>query len=212
VSRIVAVTPQLSDAVLSVGATLARHVADGHDVMAVSVFGRQGREPDTRAADTLGLAGVVHLAVDPAPARGYDDDATAPYDGLHAGDDAPKVAGAVMAVALAQLQPDLILAPLGLSGHVDHLVVQSALDELGLPRLRWVDLPFALHRTPGATLGAGDVIVVPVAEHLETKLAAAGHYGADLERLARHAAEEGARRGLDGPAEVLVRRPAPDAP
>lgn len=206
-TTIVAVTPTLADAVQSAGATLARHAAEGHAVVVVAVFTSDGDPADAEAAAALGIAGVVHLAVDAAAARGYPDGAHA-HDGLRPGDDAPKITAAVLAVALGRLAPDLLLAPLGLTGHVDHLVVERALDDLALPRLRWVDLPYALARTPGAPLGAGELIVVPAAaEHLDAKLAAARAYdGLPVERLAAHAAAEGARLGAGGPVELLVQR------
>ena len=209
-TTIVAVTPTLSDAVQSAGATLHRHAADGHPVVVVSVFSHDGGPEDAAAAQALGLAGVVHLALDPAAARGYPDDRA--HDGLRHGDDAPKVAASVLALALGRLEPDLILAPLGLTGHVDHLVVEQALDELELPRLRWLDLPYALRRTAGAPLGAGEVVAVPASEpHLAAKLDAAAAYGAETDRLAAHAASEGERLGAGGPVEILVQRPAADA-
>jgi LmbE family N-acetylglucosaminyl deacetylase len=205
-TTIVAVAPTLSDAVQSAGATLARHAAEGHPVVVVSVFTRDGDPADAAAAETLGLAGVVHLAVDPAAARGYEG-VNAGHDGLREGDDAPKIAASVLAIALGRLEPDLVLAPLGLTGHVDHLVVERALDDLDLPRLRWVDLPYALRRTPGAPLGAGELVAVPAGEeHLTAKLTAASAYGAELERLAAHAAAEGERLGAGGPVELLLRR------
>lgn len=204
-TTIVAVAPTLADAVQSAGATLARHAAEGHPVLVVSVFTTDGDPDDANAAAALGLAGVVHLALDPAAARGYADDRR--HDGLREGDDAPKVAAPVMAIALGRIEPDLILAPLGLTGEVDHVVVESALDELELPRLRWLDLPYALRRTPGAPLGAGEVVAVPASEeHLAAKLAAAAPYaGAEPERLAQHARDEGARLGAGGPVEILVK-------
>jgi hypothetical protein len=210
VTTIVAVTPTLSDAVQSAGATLHRHAADGHPVVVVSVFSHDGGPQDAAAAQSLGLSGVVHLALDPAAARGYPDDRA--HDGLRPDDDAPKIAASILALALGRLHPDLILAPLGLTGHVDHLVVQQALDELELPRLRWLDLPYALRRTAGAPLGAGEVVAVPASEaHLAAKLEAASAYGAETGRLAAHAAGEGERLGAGGPVEILVRRPAADA-
>ena len=204
-TTIVAVTPTLSDAVQSAGATLHRHATDGHPVVVVSVFTRDGDATDTAAAAALRLSGVVHLALDPASARGYADDRA--HDGLRPDDDAPKVAASILALALGRLHPDLILAPLGLTGHVDHLVVEQALDELELPRLRWLDLPYALRRTAGAPLGAGEVVAVPATEpHLAAKLQAASAYGAETGRLAEHAAAEGERLGAGGPVEILVQR------
>lgn len=206
-SIIVAVAPALADAVQSAGATLARHAADGHVVVVVSAFTRDGDPADTAAGEALGLAGVVHLALDPASTRGYDGP-HGPYDGLHSGDDTPTIAASALAIALGRLEPDLILAPLGLTGHVDHLVVARALDELGLPRLRWVDLPYALRRTPGATLGTGEVVAVPAGDaHLAAKLAAAAYFHAELERLAAHAVAEGERLGAGGPVELLLKAP-----
>jgi hypothetical protein len=205
VTTIVAVAPTLSDAVQSAGAMLHRHASEGHPVVVVAVFSRDGDPGDATAAEALNLAGVVHLALEPATARGYAADRV--HDGLAAGDDAPKVAASVLAVALGRIAPDLILAPLGLTGHVDHLVVERALDELELPRLRWLDLPYALRRTPGAPLGAGHLVLVPAEDHhLAAKLAAAAPYGAELERLAEHAVAEGERLGAGGPVEVLVNR------
>jgi LmbE family N-acetylglucosaminyl deacetylase len=204
-TTIVAVAPTLADAVQSAGATLAHHAAEGHPTLVVSVFTRDGDPDDATAAAALGLAGVVHLALDPAPGRGYATGRE--HDGLHQGDDAPKVAASVLAIALGRLEPDLILAPLGLTGHVDHLVVERALDELELPRLRWLDLPYALRRTPGAPLGQGEVVAVPVTEAtMNAKLAAAAPYEAELERLAQHAVDEGARLGAGGPVEILIKR------
>jgi hypothetical protein len=207
-TTIVAVAPTLSDAVQSAGATLHRHALDGHPVVVVSVFTRDGNADDNAAAQALQLSGVVHLALDPAPQRGYQDHRA--HDGLRADDDAPKIAASVLALALGRLQPDLILAPLGLTGHVDHLVVERALDELELPRLRWLDLPYALRRTPGAPLGAGEVVAVPAgADHLAAKLQAASAYGAEVDRLAAHATAEGERLGAGGPVEILLQPPAP---
>jgi hypothetical protein len=205
VTTIVAVTPTLSDAVQSAGATLHRHATSGHPVVTVSLFTRDGNADDTAAAQALGLAGVVHLALDPASERGYD--AHRAHDGLRPDDDTPKVAASVLALALGRLHPDLILAPLGLTGHVDHLVLERALNELELPRLRWLDLPYALRRTPGAPLGAGEVVAVPAGPtHLAAKLEAASAYDAELDRLAAHAAAEGERLGTDGPVEILLKR------
>jgi hypothetical protein len=208
VTTIVAVAPTLSDAVQSAGATLHRHAADGHPVVVVSVFSRDGDADDAAAAEALGLAGVVHLALDPATERGYALDRV--HDGVRADDDAPQVAASILAIAMGRIEPDLILAPLGLTGHVDHVVVDRALDELGLPRLRWVDLPYALRRTPGAPLGAGEIVAVPAGDDdLAAKLSAAAACGADVERLAAHAVAEGERLGAGGPVELLLKRERP---
>ena len=102
-TTIVAITPTLSDAVQSAGATLHRHAADGHPVVVVSVFSSDGGPEDAAAAHALGLAGVVHLALDPAPGRGYAEDRA--HDGLRPDDDAPKVAASILALALGGCIP-----------------------------------------------------------------------------------------------------------
>lgn len=204
-SRIVAVSPSLADAVQSVGATLARHAAEGHAVFAVCLFGVDGDPDDAAAATALGLTGVVHLGGEPAVARGYAGE-LGEHDRLRADDHAATIAAAGLAVAFGRLQPDLLLAPLGLGGHVDQEVTHLALDELGLPRLRWVDLPYALRRTPGAPLGAGELVVVPAGDHLGAKLEACRVYGAETDRIASYAVDQGERLGAGGPVEVLLRR------
>jgi LmbE family N-acetylglucosaminyl deacetylase len=205
-TTIVAVTPTVSDAVQSAGATLARHAAQGHAVVVVALFDREGDPAAAVAAHALDLAGVVHVGLPPAAERGYEG-INAGCDGLLAGDDCPTLAATALAIALARLEPDLVLAPLGLTGHVDHVVVERALDDLSIPRLRWLDLPYALRRTPGAPLGAGELLAVPAsAGHLGAKLTAAAAFGAELERLHAHAVAEGERLGAGGPVELLLRR------
>ena len=161
-TTIVAVAPTLADAVQSAGATLARHAAEGHPTSSSSVFTatatRTTRRPPPRSASPASCTSRWTRR------RRAATRPTAQHDGLQEGDDTPKVAASVLAIALGRMEPDLILAPLGLTGHVDHLVVERALDELELPRLRWLDLPYALRRTPGAPLGAGEVVAVPATE------------------------------------------------
>ena len=209
-TTIVAVTPTLSDAVQSAGATLHRHAADGHPVVVVSVFSRDG-EPRTTRAPPKPSASPASSTSRLTRRRRAATRMTARTTACGLATTRPKVAASVLALALGRLEPDLILAPLGLTGHVDHLVVQQALDELELPRLRWLDLPYALRRTAGAPLGAGEVVAVPASEpHLAAKLDAAAAYGAETDRLAAHAVSEGQRLGAGGPVEILVQRPATD--
>ena len=214
-ARLAAISPHLGDAVLSCGGTLARHVAQGYEVVLVTVCSggdalAPRRAADQAAADALDCLGAVHLGLEPAELRGYVD--LAAFHGLREDDEAPAVARGVLAVALARLAPDLVLAPIGLGGHVDQELTNRALDALGLPRLRWVDLPYALGRTAGAPLGAGEPVVVPIAEQLDAKLAAAEHYDRGIgPRLAAYASAEGERLGADGPVELLLSPPAQGA-
>lgn len=209
-ARVVAVSPTLADAAQSVGGTLAQHAAAGHEVVLVLVF--QGTEPAgqrERARTALGLAGVVTIDLPSAADRGYDGGVGRDgYDGLGDDDEDTQIAaGAGLAVALSNLDPTLVLSPMGLSGHVDARILNDALDALDVPRLRWLDLPYALHRTPGAPLGAGEVVAVPIGEHLDAKLAACALVDATVEPalLRDHAIAEGKRLGTGGPVEILLR-------
>ncbi len=206
-SRIVAVTPRLSDAVLSCGATLARHAAEGHEVVALCLFGAAGGADD-EAARHLGLGGVIHVTIDAAAQRGYEGH-LGTYKGVDEADEAPRLAVAALALSIDRLAPDLVLAPLGLGGDVDHDVTLAALETLEVDRLRWLDLPYALSRTPGAPLGAGELVAVPVGEHLDAKLAACALYAepAVVDRIEDHARDAGRRAGADEPLELLLSRP-----
>lgn len=188
-SRIVAVAETLIDAVQSVGGTLARHAAEGHDVVVIALFAAAS-ERDAEAAQALGIAGVVSAGATPAA---YHHSGLAPVPEL--------------AVALANVRPDLILAPLGLTGTPAAAQIEAALDELNLPRLRWVDLPYALSRTAGAPLGDGELLAIPVADHLQAKLDACRLLGVDSpERLSEYALSEGLRLDSGGPVELLLRQ------
>ncbi len=80
--------------------------------------------------------------------------------------------------ALAELGAfDLVLAPTGLGGHVDHVQVLRALDGLDLgPVARWHDVPYAL-RLPEPPPG-DEVEAAPVA--LARKLDACAAYRSQL--------------------------------
>lgn len=185
-SRIVAVAETLADAVQSVGGTLACHAAAGHDVIVIALFD-SASESDAPVANVLGLAGVVGAGAEPPAGHG-------------GGAPLPR-----LAVAIAQMRPDLILAPIGLTGTPAAAAITAALDDLGLPRLRWVDLPYGLSRTPGAPLGTGELLAIPVATGLAAKVAACELLGLGTgERLAGHAHAEGARLGARGPVELLL--------
>ena len=204
-ARIAVVAPSLTDAVQSAGGTIARHAADGHDVTLVTVFEPVARDaPTARITELLGIGGLVGVGLPGAADRGYAGDEHA---GSRDDDEAIAAAGAALALAIGRLEPDLVLAPLGLTGHVDAAIIDRALSALAVPALRWLDLPYGLARTPGAPLGAGEVVAVPIGEQLAAKLAASELLpDADPVRLGAHATAEGERLGAGGPGELLLRR------
>ncbi len=186
------------------------------------------RAEDHDAAEALGASAVVHGELPEAPHRGYDS-ADALFDGLRDGDSlgAPlrmHVAGLVAAEA-----PGLVLAPLGLGSHVDHVHVVRAVEALMVearaggaegPPVAWYrDTPYAL-RAPDAAPASGRLATLPArvvpldAQALGRKLDAAAAYASQLgfqfggeaamrRALTDFAEAEGARHGLRGPAEVV---------
>jgi LmbE family N-acetylglucosaminyl deacetylase len=167
--RVLAVSPHLDDAAFSAGGELAVLAGAGHDVTVVTCFtatvpAPQGfalacqtdkgyapevdymalrRAEDVAAMRALGV-GLRHLDLPEAPHRGYGSPA-ALFAGALAGDDVH----ARVAALLAPLDADVLLAPQGLGGHVDHLQVVRAVAGLGRPTAWWRDAPYVL-RAPDA--------------------------------------------------------------
>lgn len=177
--RVLAVSPHLDDAALSVGGTLAVLADAGHDVRVVTCFTRSvpaptgfalacqteaglGPEVDysavRRAEDAAAMAVLgatpLHLDLPEAPHRGYGSAAEL-FAGVRPDDEVWRE----LAELLDPLEADAWLAPQAVGGHVDHLQVQRAVVGLGRPTLWWRDSPYAL-RDPGAAPG----------EHLPTGL------------------------------------------
>lgn len=166
-----AVSPHLDDAAFSAGGTLARLAARGWHVVMATVFTASVPNPrgfalacqtdkglapeidymalrrgeDRAAANALGIEEPVHLPFREAPHRGY---ASAPE--LFAELRPDDRIGANLADAferlLADTRPDLILAPQGVGGHVDHIQVVRALRgaQPPLPMLWWRDFPYTV--------------------------------------------------------------------
>lgn len=176
---------------MSVGGTLARHAAAGHDV-AVATLTVAAQAESTAAQ--LGLEAVVAVAAEGVQAAGED------------------TVMSRLAVVLARAEPELVLAPLGLDGGDDARLIERLFERLGVPRLRWVDLPYALSRTPGAPLGAGTEVAIPIAGQIDVKLEACAlvRDDAPLGRLRAHAVTEGHRLGTGAPVEVLLAPPEDD--
>jgi LmbE family N-acetylglucosaminyl deacetylase len=87
---------------------------------------------------------------------------------------------------LGRERPDLVLAPQGLGGHVDHRQVILALLRLGVGQRAawWADLPYAMREpdaAPDPSLPAGlEPVAVPVGKHLGRKAEGVACYGSQL--------------------------------
>src|ERR1700712_785072 len=166
---VLALSPHLDDAAFSCGGLLASLAQGGWRVVMATLFtgsvaDPQGfalacqldkglaaeidymalrRDEDVRAAAALGIAPPVPLPFREAPHRGYGSapelfSDTRADDGI-AADLAPVLAGLIAAE-----NPDLVLAPQAIGGHVDHVQAVRALRSLGVrgPILWWRDLPY----------------------------------------------------------------------
>ena len=194
------VSPHLDDAAFSAGATAAKLARAGWDVTVLTVFTRSVPNPtgfalacqtdkglpptadymairraeDRAAADVLGAA-AVHLDLPEAPHRGYTSAADL-FAGVHPDDTA--VPGAVAEAAAPFLDADLVLYPLGLGNHVDHLHVIAAV-EAHVPadrRAAWFDTPYHLKLD---TPPAGQP-VTPIPSETARKLDACAAYATQL--------------------------------
>lgn len=169
-TRVLALSPHLDDAVFSAGGTLAQLAGSGAEITVATVFTAtvpdpQGfalacqldkglgpevdymarrREEDRRACAVLG-AEARHLPFAEAPHRGY---ASAPelFAGVRLDDDAAERIAPAFRQLLEELRPDLLLAPQAVGAHVDHAAVVEAMTALApaAPVLWWRDHPYAL--------------------------------------------------------------------
>ncbi|WP_047866410.1 PIG-L deacetylase family protein [Rubrobacter aplysinae] len=250
------VSPHLDDVAFSCGGTAARLSRLGWRVTLATVFAASVPEPggfalacqtdkgipetvdymelrraeDAAACRELG-ADPVHLAHPEAPHRGYES-AEELFSGVLPGDEAHLAAGESLAALIRDTEPELVFAPQGLGGHVDHLQVIRALGALAetgrilqsqAPRtLYYRDTPYAL-RAPEATPRVPtppevSETGVVMRNELEDKLRACGAYesqlgfqfggvgemGRDLEEFSL---SEGRRLGYGAPAEAFLAGP-----
>jgi len=172
---VMVVSPHLDDAVLSCGALIADATRRRADVIVVTVFnGRptppvsgpaarfharcglvEGSAMDEREKEddaALGLLGArterLHLPEalyrkDPAGAPLYSTD-PAVFEDPHPGDDSGTVAE-FLGAQVDAVRPDLVLAPLGIGSHVDHLLAARAASRLGARVLHYEDVPYVLY-------------------------------------------------------------------
>jgi LmbE family N-acetylglucosaminyl deacetylase len=167
VRTLLAVSPHLDDAAFSAGALLWSAAQRGWRVIVATVFTGNveqpsgfalacqldkglpadvdymalRREEDRQACAALG-AEPVHLPLLEAPHRGYDS-AAALFGSVRPDDAACAAVSERLAQVFADVRPGAVLAPLGVGGHVDHLIVRDAVRRLAGPRLRlWEDWPY----------------------------------------------------------------------
>ena len=129
------------------------------------------RAEDAEALRRLGLPEPVHLAFPEAPHRGYAS-AQELFAGVRADDGIAEALARELIPELAGA--DVVLAPLGLGGHVDHLQVLAALGDRTV--VHWHDLPYAL-REPGPARAHTDS---RARAHREAKLGACAAYTSQL--------------------------------
>lgn len=140
------------------------------------------RREDAAAAAILGVADLRWLALPEAPHRGYHS-APELFATIRRGDDIWQVLAGHLAALRTELNPDLILAPQGLGGHVDHRqLIRSVQATAGPTPVAWYrDTPYAI-RNPDAQpfVDALPSTVVPIAATLERKVAAASAYSSQI--------------------------------
>ena len=176
--RILAVSPHLDDAIFSAGGTLASMAKRGAEVLVVTCFAGNVRQPsgfalacqldkgieretdymalrraeDVAACEMIG-ARAQHLMFLEAPHRGYGS-AEALFGPRLAIDNIGSEVSTRLAQTIAEFRPDLVLGPLAVGGHVDHLIVRDALRSLvTAARLcEWEDYPYAMREDPAPAI------------------------------------------------------------
>lgn len=208
-----ALSPHLDDAAFSCGGMLATLANAGWRVVMSTVFTGSVPDPtgfalacqtdkglapevdymalrraeDVAAARALGISLPRHMSLHEAPHRGYGS-VPELFASLREDDGIADDIAAAISGLIEELQPDLILAPQGVGGHVDHLQVICALRSLGLatPALWWRDFPYTVRtddpkepmRATFASLPTWEIEVSPEAE--AAKFAACSAYASQL--------------------------------
>ncbi len=208
--RALALSPHLDDAAFSAGGTLALLARQGWEVWVATLFTASVPHPtgfalacqldkglpaeadymairrgEERAACAALGARPLFLGLREAPHRGY---AAAPalFGPPLPGDEAARLARPLLARTLRRLRPDLILAPQGIGGHVDHVALLLALWSVRprAPVWHWEDFPYTLRRRshPARPFAARMGAMRPMALRgdLHAKTAACAAYATQL--------------------------------
>ena len=199
-------SPHLDDAVFSCGGTIATLVRRGWRVVVATVFTRSVHPPTGFAlacqrdkglgddvdymalrrgedADAVSMLGAQTLWLDlpEAPHRGYET-AAALFNEFVFEDDVAASLETILDRTMRELNPDLLLAPAALGGHVDHRRVLDALIAVGGDQAVafWHDVPYVI-RNPDAVvvspvLASLENIRLPIPDTLDLKIDAAAAY------------------------------------
>ncbi|MXO86530.1 PIG-L family deacetylase [Altererythrobacter aurantiacus] len=168
-TRVLAISPHLDDAVFSAGGCLYCHSEAGDAVAVATCFTGNTAEPrgfalacqldkglgpeidymalrraEDQAACAILNVKAIHLDFLEAPHRGYES-AEALFDGRLLTDDVVMPLVKELAALVASYRPDLVYGPIGIGGHVDHLVVREALEAISTNQtlILWEDYPYA---------------------------------------------------------------------
>ncbi|GAA2707380.1 PIG-L deacetylase family protein [Micromonospora olivasterospora] len=161
-AKVLLVSPHPDDIAWSLGGTVARVAAAGAAMSALTVFGRTSYAPGSAAHGTSAAIAVraredvmwatatgvrLHRGDLPdASLRGYDDDTEM------GAQPEPAIVSEVadrLTPVLRAARPDLLLVPLAVRGHVDHLAARSAAEYVAAAEapdcalLYYEDLPYA---------------------------------------------------------------------
>jgi LmbE family N-acetylglucosaminyl deacetylase len=204
VKTLLAISPHLDDAIFSAGAMIAQASHQGWRTIIATVFTGNVQQPSGFAlacqldkaipaeidymalrrdedATACALVGAefIHLPFLEAPHRGYED-AGALFARVRADEEVGAPVLQRLAVLIEEIRPDSVLAPLGLGGHVDHLIVRDAVRTAarGLDLQLWEDWPYV------ERLGEQDRdkarLVTSDAIAKSAKLSACSSYGSQL--------------------------------
>ncbi len=241
----------LDDVAFSCGGTLLRLREAGWDVPLCTVFTATVPDPqgfalrcqtdkglapdvdymalrrveDRNFAALLGVPDVRHWPFPEAPHRGYES-AEDLFRPRHAADDVWRPIAEALRDLAAEVRPDVVFAPQGLGGHVDHLqVIQAALEAGLAPRTYWYrDTPYTMRDPevrPSALLpdGLKERAVLLTEDEVDRKIAGALTYASQIgfqfrgpeeaeNKLRGFHALEGQRAGYEGFAERFRAAPA----
>ena len=205
-----AISPHLDDAAFSAGGTLARLAHQGWRVIVATVFTASVPDPQGFALacqlDKGLAAGIDYMALrreedgvacarlgaEPrwlpfaeAPHRGYDS-AAALFEGLRPDDAIVARLALALRNLVADVQPEVVLAPQAVGAHVDHVAVVLALDGCSTLIRWWTDYPYVARPSPRASPVAdrfasfADEQTELADPELEAKLDAAAAYASQL--------------------------------